>query len=88
MEKEDRLTQRAQPLAESTRLGSWEGGGRRGHTLTCRGALVGHRGAGAAAVHVGGLGRQGARAASRVIQVLLRLGVHQAGGSLKGGGSP
>ena len=59
-----------------------------GRPLTCCGALVAHRGAGAASVHGGGLRGHGARAAASVIHVLVRLGVHQARGALKGSGGP
>lgn len=55
-----------------------------GRTLTCRGALVSHRGAGTASVHGGRLGGHGTRAAAGVIHILIGLRVHQARGALKG----
>lgn len=55
---------------------------------TSRSAFVAHGGAGAAAVHVGGLGGEATRAAPHVVHVLVPFGVHHALGSLKGSRSP
>lgn len=55
-----------------------------GLPLTCRGALIAHGGAGAAAVHGGGLGGRGTGATACIIHALVCFSIYQAWGTLEG----
>ena len=52
--------------------------------LTCRGALIAHGGAGAAAVHGRGLGRCSTGATACIIHALVCFSIHQTWGTLEG----